>query len=129
MQLEPDGQYIKKGQIDELVHEMSKTTIGNWTKNICNTSCRSIKCTVHANTLLKFLEEPQSEITAILLTDRIHALTSNNTIQMSAFKFSFNATMLLLKQKLVEEGITDSMASTVCKMTNQVEEAITFSER
>ena len=27
MQIEPDGQFIKKGQIDELIHEMSKTAI------------------------------------------------------------------------------------------------------
>ena len=49
--------------------------------------------------------------------------SSNNSFPMSAFYLA-SMPQSLLKQKLVEEGITDSMASTVSKMTNQVEEAL-----
>lgn len=122
MQLEPDGQFIKRGQIDELIHEMSKTSMESGRKVYVIHHADQLNVSA-ANTLLKFLEEPQSEITAILLTDRMHALIP--TIRSRCQQLSL-ATMpqSVLKQKLLDEGITDSMASTVCRMTNQVEEAI-----
>ena len=62
---------------------------------------------VQQTRLLKFLEEPQSEITAILLTEKIHALLP--TIRSRCQQLSLLlCQMLLLRQKLVEEGITDS---------------------
>ncbi|MFJ7828441.1 DNA polymerase III subunit delta' [Psychrobacillus sp. NPDC096623] len=126
MQLEPDGQFIKKGQVDELVHALSKTTIEKQRKIYAIHHADQLN-TSAANTLLKFLEEPQSEITAILLTDRMHALLP--TIRSRCQHFSLSPMSAgILKQKLIEEGITDSMASTVCKMTNQVEQAINLAK-
>lgn len=122
IELEPDGQFIKRGQIDDLIHEMSKTAIETGRKIYVIHQADQLNASA-ANTLLKFLEEPQSEITAILLTDRMHALIP--TIRSRCQHLSLAAMpQSVLKQRLVEEGITDSMASTVCRMTNQVEEAI-----
>ena len=121
-ELEPDGQFIKRGQIDDLIQEMSKTAIETGRKIYVIHHADQLNASA-ANTLLKFLEEPQSEITAILLTDRMHALIP--TIRSRCQHISLAAMpQSILKQRLVEEGITDSMASTVCRMTNQVEEAI-----
>jgi len=125
-ELEPDGQFIKRGQIDDLIHEMSKTAIETGRKIYVIHHADQLNASA-ANTLLKFLEEPQSEITAILLTDRMHALIP--TIRSRCQHLSLAAMpQSVLKQRLVEEGITDSMASTVCRMTNQVEEAIKMSK-
>lgn len=122
IELEPDGQYIKRGQIDELIHEMSKTSMETGRKLYVIHHADQLNASA-ANTLLKFLEEPQSEITAILLTDKMHALIP--TIRSRCQHLSLAAMpQSVLKQRLIEEGITDSMASTVCRMTNQVEEAI-----
>ncbi|WP_342599624.1 DNA polymerase III subunit delta' [Psychrobacillus sp. FSL H8-0483] len=122
MQLEPDGQFIKRGQIDELIHEMSKTSIEQGRKIYVIHHADQLNASA-ANTLLKFLEEPQGEVTAILLTDRMHALIP--TIRSRCQHLNLSAMpQSVLKQKLVDEGITESMASTVCRMTNQVEEAI-----
>lgn len=122
IELEPDGQFIKRGQIDDLIHEMSKTAIETGRKIYVIHQADQLNASA-ANTLLKFLEEPQSEITAILLTDRMHALIP--TIRSRCQHLSLAAMpQSVLKQRLIEEGITDSMASTVCRMTNQVEEAI-----
>lgn len=122
VEIEPDGQFIKRGQIDELIHEMSKTAIETGRKVYVLHNADQLNASA-ANTLLKFLEEPQSEITAILLTDKMHALIP--TIRSRCQHFSLAAMpQSMLKQQLVEEGITESMASTVCRMTNQVEEAI-----
>lgn len=126
MQIEPDGQFIKRGQIDDLILEMSKTAMESGRKIYVIHHADQLN-TSAANTLLKFLEEPQSEITAILLTDRSHALLP--TIRSRCQQLSL-ATMpqAILKKQLVEQGITDSMASTVSKMTNQVEEAINLAK-
>ena len=64
---------LKRGQIDDLIHEMSKTAIETGRKIYVIHHADQLNASA-ANTLLKFLEEPQSEITAILLTDRMHAL-------------------------------------------------------
>ncbi|GGA48709.1 DNA polymerase III subunit delta' C-terminal domain-containing protein [Psychrobacillus lasiicapitis] len=121
-ELEPDGQFIKRGQIDDLIQEMSKTAIETGRKIYVIHHADQLNASA-ANTLLKFLEEPQSEITALLLTDRMHALIP--TIRSRCQHISLAAMpQSILKQRLVKEGITDSMASTVCRMTNQVEEAI-----
>jgi len=126
MQLQPDGQFIKKGQVDELVHALSKTTIEKQRKIYVIHHADQLNASA-ANTLLKFLEEPQSEITAILLTDKMHALLP--TIRSRCQQLSLSPMpMAILKQKLIQEGITDSMASTVSKMTNQVEEAINLAK-
>ncbi|WP_391118806.1 DNA polymerase III subunit delta' C-terminal domain-containing protein [Psychrobacillus sp. L3] len=120
-EIEPDGQFIKRGQIDELIQEMSKTAIETGRKIYVIHHADQLNASA-ANALLKFLEEPQSEITAILLTDKVHALIP--TIRSRCLLLSLAAMpQSILKQKLIEVGITDSMASTVCKMTNQVEEA------
>ncbi|MFJ5772399.1 DNA polymerase III subunit delta' [Psychrobacillus sp. NPDC093180] len=125
-ELEPDGQFIKRGQIDDLIQEMSKTAIETGRKIYVIHHADQLNASA-ANTLLKFLEEPQSEITAILLTDRMHALIP--TIRSRCQHISLAAMpQSVLKQRLVEEGITDSMASTVCRMTNQVEEAIVLAK-
>ncbi|TQR18218.1 DNA polymerase III subunit delta' [Psychrobacillus vulpis] len=126
IQLEPDGQFIKRGQVDELIQEMSKTAIETGRKIYVIHHADQLNSSA-ANTLLKFLEEPHSEITAILLTDRVHALIP--TIRSRCQQFSLaSMPQSILKQKLVEEGITDSMASTVCKMTNQVDDAINLAK-
>ncbi|MEI4771535.1 DNA polymerase III subunit delta' [Psychrobacillus sp. FJAT-51614] len=122
MHLEPDGQFIKRGQIDELIHEMSKTAIETGRKIYVIQQADQLNSSA-ANTLLKFLEEPQSEITAILLTDKVHALIP--TIRSRCQQISLaSMPQSILKQRLIDKGITDSMASTVCRMTNQVDEAI-----
>ncbi len=121
-EIEPDGQFVKRNQIDELIQEMSKTSIESGRKVYVIYEADRLHNSA-ANALLKFLEEPQSNITAFLLTDKIHALIP--TIRSRCQQISLSAIPhAVLKQKLIEEGITDSMASTVSRLTNKVEEAL-----
>ena len=75
--IEPDGQWIKKEQLEELQKEfMTKSFVGNKKIYIINDA---EKMNVSAsNSLLKFLEEPPEGIVAILLTNNIYQLL--NTI-------------------------------------------------
>ena len=125
MQLEPDGQFVKRNQIDDLIHEMSKTSMESGRKIYVIHEADRLNNS-SSNALLKFLEEPQGEITAFLLTDKIHALIP--TIRSRCQQISLAAIPhAVLKEQLIKEGITDSMASTASRMTNQVEEALFLS--
>ena len=72
--IEPDGNNIRKGQLIELQKEYSnKSTIGNKRIYIIKEAERMNQAS--GNTILKFLEEPEEGIIALLLTDnRYHIL-------------------------------------------------------
>ena len=69
--IEPDGQWIKKEQLEELQKEFSKKAlIGN--KKIYIIRGAEKLNNASANSILKFLEEPLEGIIAILTTENIH---------------------------------------------------------
>src|SRR5690625_944111 len=70
--VEPEGQSIKKEQIDDLVKEFSYTTFES-NRKIYIISGSELLTINAANRILKFLEEPEIETTAILLTDNLNA--------------------------------------------------------
>lgn len=71
--IEAEGQWIKKNQLEELQYDFSKKSIlGNKKVYIIN---GAEKLNVSSsNSLLKFLEEPEEGIIAILITDNIYQL-------------------------------------------------------
>ena len=85
--IEPDGQWIKKSQLDELQELFSKKSIiGNRKVYIIN---NAEKLNVSSsNSLLKFLEEPEEGIIAILITENINQILS--TIQSRCQILSLN---------------------------------------
>jgi len=69
--IEPDGQWIKKEQLEELQKEFSKKAlIGN--KKVYIIKGAEKLNNASANSILKFLEEPSEGIVAILTTENIH---------------------------------------------------------
>lgn len=73
--IEPDGMWIKKEQLDELQKEFStKSVESNKKIYIIN---QAEKLNVQAsNSMLKFLEEPEEGIIAILITNNVYQLLS-----------------------------------------------------
>lgn len=75
--IEPDGLWIKKEQLEELQKEFStKSILANRKVYIIKQADRLN--TQAANSILKFLEEPEENITAILVTDNMYQIL--NTI-------------------------------------------------
>lgn len=75
--LEADGQWIKKSQLDELQSDFSKKTlVGN--KKIYIIKFADKLNASSSNSLLKFLEEPEEGIIAILIVENVSMLL--NTI-------------------------------------------------
>ncbi len=71
--IEPDGLWIKKEQLEELQQEFSKKSIESENKIYIINGAEKMNLSA-ANSILKFLEEPESGIIAILLTDNIYQL-------------------------------------------------------
>ena len=73
--IRPDGNFIKKGQILELQQNFSKSSIyGNKLVYIIY-DCEKMRPEA-ANSMLKFLEEPNSSIVAILVTNNFNSVLS-----------------------------------------------------
>ncbi|MER2089358.1 MAG: DNA polymerase III subunit delta' [Sporosarcina sp.] len=117
----PDGQDIKKEQMSKLVYSMTKKGYESGRKIYIISRADRMNVAA-ANTLLKFLEEPEGDVTAILLTDSYQSILP--TIQSRCQRVSFlPPSREMMIDRLVEKGITPSMAATVSMVTANVDEA------
>lgn len=123
--IEPDGLYIKKEQIDELKHRFSTKAIVGEKKVYIIKNAEKLNA-ASASALLKFLEEPEPNIFAILVTDNIGQVLE--TIKSRC-----------LIVPLVHKGIEDINSlekiknaiylTEICNLTyEQVEESLDFLE-
>jgi DNA polymerase-3 subunit delta' len=119
--IRPDGQDIKKDQMSDLVYRMTKKGYESGRKIYIISRADRMNVAA-ANTLLKFLEEPEGDVTAILLTDSYQSILP--TIQSRCQRVSFlPASREIMIKQLVEKGITPSMAATVSMVTANQDEA------
>ena len=99
--IEPDGQWIKKSQLEELQEIFSKKSIiGNKKVYIIN---KADKLNVSSsNSLLKFLEEPEDGIIAILVAENINQLlpTIVSRVQVLSLKSKKSLTGLSTLEKI-----------------------------
>ncbi|WP_226038390.1 DNA polymerase III subunit delta' [Aquibacillus saliphilus] len=124
-QIAPDGQSIKKEQILHLQKEFTYTGLESNRKLYIITD--SDKMTANAsNRLLKFLEEPSKETTAMLLTENSQSIlqTIRSRCQIMALQ-PLNPENI--KNKLVAEGLSNSNAKLMAALTNNISEAIEIS--
>jgi DNA polymerase-3 subunit delta' len=124
--IEPEGQNIKIDQIRELIYTMNKTAL-NAGRKIYVIEQADRMNNSSANALLKFLEEPEANVTAILLTERLNAIVS--TIRSRCQLLSFQPlSRPKLMERLIADGMTGSMAATVSMLTQSEQEAKRMSE-
>ena len=87
--IEPDGMLIKKRQILDLQHDFSMSAVeGNKRIYIIRNADKMRSET--ANSMLKFLEEPNSSIIAILLTNNYNVMLSTIISRCQVIKMSNN---------------------------------------
>ncbi|KKB35311.1 DNA polymerase III subunit delta' [Bacillus thermotolerans] len=123
--IEPDGASIKKQQIALLQQEFSKAAVEADRKIYIIEHADKMTASA-ANSLLKFLEEPASDTTALLLTEQYQRMlpTIISRCQLLSFK---PLSPSILKDQLIGEGISIPMASLVSNLTNNLEEALRLS--
>ena len=73
--IEPDGMWIKKEQLDELQKEFSTKSIESNKKVYIINGAEKLNVQA-SNSMLKFLEEPEEGIIAILITNNVYQLLS-----------------------------------------------------
>ncbi|HEY4553992.1 MAG TPA: DNA polymerase III subunit delta' [Bacillaceae bacterium] len=120
--VEPDGLSIKIDQIRSLRKEFSKSGVESGQKLYIIADAE--KMTVQAaNSLLKFLEEPNSKTTAILITEQLQRIlpTILSRCQVISFR-SLPAHFFVAK--LLEEGVHSVKAPLLAAVTNNLEEAL-----
>jgi len=120
--IRPDGQDIKKDQMASLIMKMTRKGFEPGRKIYMIAQAERMNIAA-ANTLLKYLEEPEGEVTAILLTDSYHSILP--TIQSRCQRISFLPPSRESMIKTLEEnGVSPTMGATVTTVTANLEEAI-----
>ncbi|RWZ50145.1 DNA polymerase III subunit delta' [Halobacillus fulvus] len=124
--IEPDGQSIKKEQILHLQKEFTYTGMESNRKVyiIVNADQMTINA---SNRLLKFLEEPSKQTTAMLLTESGQTMldTIRSRCQLLAFQ---PLNPVNVEKKLREEGVSESNAKLLAALTNNLKEALEMNE-
>ena len=124
--IEPDGTFIKIEQVRELLAEMKKKGMEGGRKIYVLHHADRLNIGA-ANTLLKYLEEPDGLVTAILITEQMQAILPTIRSRCQHIKFQKLPRHVLIPQ-LIEAGVTQSMAATVSMVTNELEQAIALSQ-
>jgi DNA polymerase III subunit delta' len=85
--IEPEGLIIKKEQIVDLKADFNKLAVNNNKKVYIINNCEKLNNNA-ANSLLKFLEEPEDGIIAILLTNNIYQVLKTITSRCQIIKMN-----------------------------------------
>ncbi|WP_274308701.1 DNA polymerase III subunit delta' [Solibacillus daqui] len=125
-QIEPDGQFIKIDQVRDLIAEMKMTGVEEGKKIYVLHHADKLNV-ASANMLLKFLEEPDGQVVAILLTEQIQAIIPTIRSRCQHIKFA-KAPREALIESLENLGVTASMAATLSMVTNDIDIAFELSK-
>lgn len=124
--VEPDGQSIKIEQIRNLQKEFTYSGLESKQKIYIIKGSETLTVNA-ANRILKFLEEPSQQTTAMMLTENSQAMLP--TIRSRCQILDLQPLPLNIFQKQLEDsGVTTSQARLVSTMTNNFKEAIALSE-
>lgn len=91
--IKPDGMYIKKGQLTELQEDFSKSSVYGNRKIYIIFECEKMR-SESANAILKFLEEPNSLITAFLITNNFNNVLPTIVSRCQIVKLNNNNNIL-----------------------------------
>lgn len=120
--IEPDGLSIKKQQILDLQEEFSKTGVES--KQKIYMIVHADRITVNAaNSLLKFLEEPNQQTYAILITEQVQKILPTILSRCQILTFTPLSPKHLIAS-FIAEGIEPAEAPLLAQLTNNIEEAL-----
>ena len=105
-----DGMYIKKNQIIELQQEFSRSAVEGKKRIYIIRDCEKMRPEA-ANSMLKFLEEPEDDIVAILMTNNINNVLSTIISRCKVIKLNNLADEVTLKDEVLENLAIDFVSS------------------
>jgi DNA polymerase-3 subunit delta' len=124
--IEPEGSTIKKQQILDLQEEFSKTGVESKLKIYMIVHADRITVNA-ANSLLKFLEEPNQQTHAILLTEQVQKILPTILSRCQILTFMPLSPDHLI-EKMIENGVDALTAPLLAQLTNNVDEALELSK-
>lgn len=126
IELKPEGLSIKINQVRELKQEFTKSGVESRKKLVIVEDVEKMT-TQAANSLLKFLEEPDGDIVVILMTSAKHLIlpTILSRVQLIHFpQLSRDKRMTALE----DAGLLKERAAILSQLTSDTEQAIELSE-
>ncbi|MBP2078551.1 DNA polymerase III subunit delta' [Oceanobacillus polygoni] len=124
--IEPDGQSIKIEQVRNLQKEFTYSGLESNQKVYVIKDADTLTVNA-ANRILKFLEEPSKETTAIMLTENSQSIipTIRSRCQVIDLKPLHAASF---QNRLIEQGMVENQAVLISALTNNFDEAFRWSE-
>ncbi len=122
VRVEPEGQSIKKSQVETLIKEFAYKGVES-SRKFFIIDKSEMMTTQAANSLLKFIEEPHAETMAVLLTENPHLLLETILSRCQVITFS-PISREALEADLKRENIPEATAKIVSVLTNDLEEAV-----
>lgn len=123
--LAPQGNIIKTDTVRELVKNFSQSGFESSKQVFIIRDAEKMHANA-ANSLLKVIEEPQSDIHIFLLTNQEEAVLP--TIKSRTQIIGFPKNLLALERMLEEEGLLKSEASLLARLVSSQEEARKLAE-
>lgn len=123
--VEPDGLSIKKWQIQSLQEEFTKTGVES-NKKLYIISHADKMTANAANSLLKFLEEPNADTMAILLTEQVHQMLDTILSRCQTLTF-MPLPVSAIEKELLKQDVPANYARLAARMTNSSEKALELS--
>jgi DNA polymerase III subunit delta' len=119
--IEPEGKSVKKHQITELIKAFSYKGVES-TRKFFIVDNADLMTAQAANSLLKFIEEPEGITVSVLITSNIQSMldTIISRCQVLTFK---PLSPKNLKELLIEDGVSEVMAKMATAITTDFEEA------
>ena len=124
--LQPDGQTIKVDQVRAIKEEFSKSGMETRRKILIVEDMEKMT-TNAANSLLKFIEEPEGEITIMLLTTEVQQLLPTILSRAQIIHFPIRDIKIRIED-IQEKGIPREAATIIAYLTQDTDQAIAIYE-
>lgn len=124
--IDPDGQTIRIEQIRRLQEEFIYTGLESKQKVYIISNAERLTLNA-ANRILKFLEEPNQQTTALLLTENIQSIISTIRSRCQIIDLQ-PLNPLQFQQQLIEHNISKEEAVFLSSITNDLQEALSLTE-
>lgn len=126
--ISPEGQNIKKEQIDRLEDEFSKSSLIPG-KRIYIIDQADRMNTTSANRLLKFIEEPVNKDTIGILISENYAKILPTIVSRCQVLLFPSLTKKAVEEKLLEQGYSEALAHLIPYLSSNPDEAIAYIEK
>ncbi|HLQ97053.1 MAG TPA: DNA polymerase III subunit delta' [Candidatus Dormibacteraeota bacterium] len=124
--IEPDGRSIKTEQIEELQKEFTYSGLESSQKVYIIIGSDTLTLNA-ANRILKFLEEPGKQTTAIMLTENSQSIIPTIRSRCQVIDLQ-PLNPLLFRDQLIETGMSERNATLMSALTSNLDEALHLNE-